>query len=252
MDDYLHSLFSLRGKVAVVTGASRGIGAAIVDALAGAEAYTIGIGRSEAPRIPFRAGADYRQCDVLDADGFEAICASAVETKGRLDILVNAAGITLPKASSADPSDNFERTLAVNLVAAHRCCQVAAGHMKRAGGGSIINVTSLGAILGFPGNPGYVSAKGGLGALTRALAMDFADDGIRVNNIAPGYVRTDMTAGSYNDPVRHAERLQRMMIKRWGMPEDFAGAAVFLASKASSYVTGIDLIVDGGWSAKGL
>ena len=252
MTDYLHSLFSLSGKVAIVTGASRGIGAAVVDALSGAGAYTVGIGRSVAPRCPFKAGADYRQCDVLDAERFKSLCAAIVESRNRLDILVNAAAITLPRSPDADADEVFDRTIALNLVAAHRCCQTAASHMRRTGGGSIVNITSLTSIFGFPENPGYGAAKGGLRVLSKALALDFAADGIRVNKIVPGYIRTDMTAASFNDPVRYEERLQRMMIKRWGATEDFAGAAIFLASNASSYVTGIDLIIDGGWAAKGL
>jgi NAD(P)-dependent dehydrogenase (short-subunit alcohol dehydrogenase family) len=252
MVDYLNSLFSLSGKVALVTGGSRGIGAAVVAALNGAGAYTVGIGRSARPRDPFKDGAEYRPCDVLDSRLFEALCANIVETKGRLDILVNAAAITVPKKPEDDANEVFDRTIALNLVAAHRCCQTAALHMKRTGGGSIINFLSLGAILGFPGNPGYAAAKGGLRVLSKALALDFAADGIRVNTIVPGYTRTDMTAASFNDPVRRAERTHRMMIKRWGVTEDFAGAAIFLASNASSYVTGIDLIIDGGWAAKGL
>lgn len=252
MSDYLQRLFSLRGKVALVTGASRGIGAALVHALTGAGAYTVGLGRSGVPSSRFPDGADYRQCNILDANLFESVCASMVEAKGRLDILVNAAGITLPKSQDPDAIDDFNRTLATNLVAAHHCCQVAAGHMKRTGGGSIVNITSIGSVLGFPDNPAYVASKGGLRSLTKALAMDFAADGIRVNNLAPGYVRTEMTDASFEDPARHAERLQHMIIKRWGIPEDLAGAAIFLASDASAYVTGIDLFVDGGWTAKGL
>ena len=252
MDDYLHSLFSLKGKVALVTGASRGIGAVVADALAGAGAYTVGIGRSAAPRTPFTRGAVYRQCDVLSTDAFKATCTHLVDTKGRLDILVNSAAITVPKAPGDDPDEVFDRTIALNLVAVHRCCQVAAVHMKRNGGGSILNFISLAGVFGFPDNPGYGAAKGGLRVLTKALALDFGADGIRVNNIVPGYIRTDMTAGSYNDPVRKADRLRRMILKRWGEPEDFSAAAIFLASDASSYVTGTDLFIDGGWAAKGL
>jgi NAD(P)-dependent dehydrogenase (short-subunit alcohol dehydrogenase family) len=252
VNDYLERLFSLQGRVALVTGASRGIGAALVQALAGAGAYTVGLGRSDTPASPFPEGADYRQCNILDAGSFESACASIVKAKGRLDILVNTAGITLPASQGAEAIEVFNQTLATNLVAAHRCCQVAAERMKGTGGGSIINITSIGSVLGFPDNPAYVASKGGLRLLTKALAMDFAADRIRVNNLAPGYVRTEMTEASFADPVRHAERLQHMMIKRWGNPQDLAGAAIFLASDASTYVTGIDLFVDGGWTAKGL
>ncbi len=252
MSDYLETLFSLRGKVALVTGASRGIGAALVQALAAAGAYTVGLGRSAEPSAKFPGGTEYRQCDILDGDHFSLVCTSIFESHGRLDVLINAAGITLPKRDGADAVHDFERTIATNLVAVHHCCQAAAGLMKRGKGGSIINVTSIGSVLGFPGNPAYVASKGGLRMLTKALAMDLASEHIRVNNLAPGYIRTDMTEASFQDPARHSERLEHMMIKRWGMPEDLAGAAIFLASDASAYVTGTDLFVDGGWTAKGL
>lgn len=252
MNDYLTELFSLRGKVALVTGTSRGIGAALARALAAAGAQTVGLARSGGFGASLPGSVEYRQCDVTDSDHFAAVCSEIFEDRGRLDILVNAAGITLPMSANEDDFRNFEITVSTNLMAVYRCCHHAAAYMKKSGGGSIINVTSIGSVLGFPGNPAYVSSKGGLRMLTKALAMDLAADNIRVNNLAPGYIRTDMTESSFQDPVRHAERLQRMMIKRWGSPEDLAGAAVFLASDASAYVTGIDLFVDGGWTAKGM
>lgn len=220
-------------------------------ALCGAGASVIGLGRSVAP-AQSASGSSYIACDIRDSDAFNQACSRVFKLEGRLDILVNAAGVTLPKDSDLDPFRVFDETLAVNLTAAFRCCEIASAYMKRNGGGAIINVTSIGAVLGFPGNPGYVAAKGGLAALTRALALDLAPYNIRVNNLAPGYVRTAMTEESYGDPARHAARLERMVLKRWGTPEDLAGAAIFLASDASAYVTGTDVFVDGGWTAKGL
>lgn len=252
MSAYLERLFSLSGKVALITGASRGIGAALVHALTAAGAHTVGLGRSAEPNTKFPDNAEYRQCDILDGECFSSVCANIFETHGCLDVMINAAGITLPKSEGSDARHDFERTVATNLVAVHHCCEVAADIMKRGKGGSIINLTSIGSVLGFPGNPGYVASKGGLRLLTKALAMDLAPRHIRVNNLAPGYIRTDMTEASFQNTSRNSERLDHMMIKRWGAPEDLAGAAIFLASDASAYVTGTDLFVDGGWTAKGL
>lgn len=250
MSDYLERLFSLAGRTAIVTGGTRGIGAAIAEALHGAGARVLGIGRN----APAKAidGVAYAQCDVRDDIAFARACDAYTQEHGRLDILVNAAGITLPAAETADPLGAFDSTLDGNLRAVYRCCAAAIPHMQRGGGGCIINVTSINSVLGFPGNPGYVAAKGGLRMLTRALALDLAASNIRVNNIAPGYIRTAMTEGSYSDPARNAQRCARMMIPRYGEPHEVAGAAVYLASPAASYVTGIDLFVDGGWTAKGL
>ena len=138
----------------------------------------------------------------------------------------------------------------VNLISTYKCCEIASDFMIN--GGSIINITSIGSILGFPGNPGYVSSKGGLRSLTKALAEDLSIKNIRVNNIAPGYIRTDMTEDSFLNSALNKQRMDRMMIKRWGSVEDIGSAAIFLASNASSYITGTDIIVDGGWTAKGI
>jgi NAD(P)-dependent dehydrogenase (short-subunit alcohol dehydrogenase family) len=124
--------------------------------------------------------------------------------------------------------------------------------LKKAGNSSVINVTSINSVRGFPGNPGYVAAKAGLSGLTRALATDFAADGIRVNALAPGYIATAMTTTSFNDPAMHEERRRHTMLGRWGNPDDMVGAAIFLASAASAYMTGQEIFVDGGWTAKGL
>ena len=124
--------------------------------------------------------------------------------------------------------------------------------MSEQGGGSIINITSIAAEVGFPDNPAYQAAKGALKHLTRSLAVDLGSSGVRVNNIGPGYFKTDMTKGSWSDPEKREERSNRTLLGRWGVPEDLAGVVVFLASEASSYVTGQNIYVDGGWLAKGL
>ena len=144
----------------------------------------------------------------------------------------------------------FERTLHINLTAPYACCLAARPFMRA--GGSIINVTSIGSVLGMPGNPAYGAAKGGLRLLTKSLALDYGAAGIRVNALAPGYIETDMTAKSFADPAAHERRRAHTCLGRWGKVEDLVGTAIFLASDASSYITGQDLFVDGGWTAKGL
>mgnify|MGYP003988317807 FL=1 len=146
--------------------------------------------------------------------------------------------------------ERFSKTLSVNLLATYQCCEIASKFMNK--NSSIINVTSIGSMLGFPGNPGYVASKGGVMALTKSLAIDLSPMSIRVNNIVPGYIKTGMTLKSFKDKELYNERLNRMIIKRWGSVEDITGAAIFLASNSSSYVTGTDVIIDGGWTAKGM
>jgi NAD(P)-dependent dehydrogenase (short-subunit alcohol dehydrogenase family) len=193
-------------------------------------------------------GAEYRRCDVLDSPGFERCRDAVVKRWGRLDVLVNAAGITLPDSGP----EGFDQTLATNLRGPYMCIRAVAPAMQTAGRGSIINVTSLGAFRGFPNNPAYVAAKGGLSQLTRAFACDLGAAGVRVNNLVPGYIATAMTAASHDEPAAHEHRRRQTILGHWGAPSDLVGAAIFLASDASSYVTGQDIIVDGGWLAKGL
>ena len=240
--------FSLDGKVALVTGASRGIGAALADGLAEAGASVVGVARSPAPREAFRHPVRYIAADI--AAGVEALVAEIVAGHGRIDILVNAAGVSLSAAPDGALAA-FDATLDINLRAAYAACLAVAPHMPQ-GGGSIVNVTSINSLVGFPGNPGYVAAKGGLRMLTKALAVDLGPRGVRVNALAPGYIHTDMTAASFADPERHAQRARHTCLGRWGEVDDLVGAAIFLASDASRYMTGQDLVIDGGWTAKGL
>jgi NAD(P)-dependent dehydrogenase (short-subunit alcohol dehydrogenase family) len=247
---FLEDLFSLTGRVAVVAGGSRGLGAAIAGGFSEAGAKVVAVGRSRAPQVSAERDWTYRSCDVTDEEGFRAIIRQAVEDFGRLDVLVNSASITRPSTGELQSLADFDDTLAVNLRATYANCRAAADAMDH--GGSIINITSIGSVLGFPDNPGYVAAKGGVRQLTRALAMDLAARRIRVNNLAPGYIRTEMTEASHADLAKREARSRHTILGRWGEPRDVVGAAIFLASDASSYVTGQDLFVDGGWTAKGL
>jgi|APSaa5957512535_1039671.scaffolds.fasta_scaffold11166_6 NAD(P)-dependent dehydrogenase (short-subunit alcohol dehydrogenase family) len=249
MSRYLENIFSLKNKIALVTGASRGIGAEIALAYVESGANVICVARSESTEKK-QIEEFYRQCDVADFQQFQSLCESIDADYGGIDILVNAAGVSLPKNDNQSELERFEKTVSINLTATYQCCDLASRFMHN--GGSIINITSIGAMQGFPNNPGYVASKGGVRALTKAMARDLCVKSIRVNDIAPGYIKTDMTRQSFENSVASQERINQMMIKRWGGAEDLIGAAIFLASNASSYMTGSSLIIDGGWTAKGM
>jgi len=249
MNSFVAELFSLENKTAIVTGASRGIGAGIAIAFKRAGANLVCLARSQEPSDPCLVN-NYRSCDITDPIEFKAVCEETSREYGSIEVLVNVAGVTYPTANSETSLEDLQATLATNLVGVYRCCELVSTYMIH--GGSIINLTSVGSVQAFPGNPGYVASKGGLRMLSKSLALDFSDKSIRVNNLAPGYIETDMTRKSRQDPIEYKKRLRRMIAPRWGVIDDLVGGAIFLASDASSYVTGIDLVVDGGWLAKGL
>jgi len=249
MNNYLENLFSLKNKTALITGASKGIGAEIAFAYVQAGANVVCVSRSESTEKK-QIQKFYRQCDIADSQQFQSICESINTNYSGIDILVNAAGISLSKDDALNEFERFEKTVSINLIATYQCCNIASKYMNN--GGSIINITSIGAIQGFPDNPGYIASKGGVMALTKAMARDLSVKNIRVNDIAPGYIKTDMTKKSFENSIASQERTDHMMIKRWGETKDLVGAAIFLASDASSYMTGSSVIVDGGWIAKGM
>ena len=256
---YLDKLFSLQGKVAVVTGATRGLGQAIADALLRAGATVILVG-SNRQRLDETAAAFSGEglpafgfrCDLSNPREIDGLVMYVTEQHQRIDVLVNNAGVTFSHEVLNYPDESWQKTFQVNLDAPFLLSKRFAAMMKDQGGGSIVNITSIGAELGFPNNPAYAAAKGALKQLTKSLALDLGPFGIRVNNIGPGYFRTDMTNASWNDPQLKEDRNRRTILGRWGEPDDLAGAVIFLASEASRYITGQDLYVDGGWLAKGL
>ena len=248
-NNYLENIFSLKNKTAIVTGGSKGIGAAIVCAFIKAGANVVCISRSQ-PTIKEHTNFSHYKCDITDSQKFQSICELIDEKYNGINILINSAGISLPIQGKYDDFERFSKTLSVNLLATYQCCEIVSKFMHK--GSSIINITSIGSMMGFPGNPGYVASKGGTMALTKSLAIDLSPMNIRVNNIVPGYIKTEMTQKSFKDKKMYNERLDRMIIRRWGSVEDIIGAAIFLASSSSSYVTGTDIIIDGGWTAKGL
>jgi NAD(P)-dependent dehydrogenase (short-subunit alcohol dehydrogenase family) len=242
--------YSLAGRTAIVTGASRGIGAAIARGLAALGAQVIGVSRSGGDDQP---GLRQVVCDLANPGAPAALIESLGMAAKRIDVLVNAAAVSLPRGdgSDADELARMRATLEIDVLGAYAMVLAVLPRMRGAGG-SIVNVTSINSVRGFPGNPGYVSAKAALAGLTRALAVDLAPDQIRVNAVAPGYTRTAMTQASYDDPVRREQRARHTVQNRWGEPEDIVGAVAFLAGPAASYITGQELFVDGGWTINGL
>ena len=256
MADYLERLFSLAGRVAVVTGGSSGIGRAIAGALVGADARVVLVARGEpaladaTAELTAAGGAvGFVSVDLGDRAAVASAAAQATAIFGQPDILVNCAGVNirppLPSLTAAD----WDRTLAVNLSAPFLLGQLFGPPMAARGWGRIINVASQQAIRAFGNSGGYGASKGGLVSLTRSQSEAWASSGVCCNAIAPGFVPSPMTREVAEDPVRSAALAARTMIGRNGVPADFEGIAVFLASAASGYVTGQVIFVDGGFSA---
>jgi gluconate 5-dehydrogenase len=243
------SPFPLTDRSILVAGASRGIGLRLAEACAEQGARVVSCGRSTIPARE-HAAIRYIACDLTDQPSTEQLASRAATATGSIDVLLFAAAISLPTETGLQPLTDFTRTLEANLVAAYQL--VLAADRFLAPNASIILISSINASLGFPRNPGYVASKGGLRQLARGLAVDLAPRGIRVNTLAPGYIRTEMTESSFLDAAKHQARADRTLLGRWGTVEDLVGPMLFLASDASRYVTGHELIVDGGWTAKGL
>ena len=250
--------FSLQGKVALVTGARRGLGQAMAVGLAEAGADIAGLVRTpecDDTRAQVEAlGRRFMlvRCDLLKTPvaALSDTVASVVEELGRLDILVNNAGIIRRTPAIDFSEQDWDQVMHTNLKALFFLSQAAARAMRDRGGGKIINVAS---VLSFQGGilvPSYTSSKSGVAGLTRALANEWAPLGINVNAIAPGYMATDNTAPLRSDPVRSRAILKRIPVGRWGEPADLKGLVVFLASEASAYMHAAVVPVDGAWLAR--
>ena len=256
MSDVL-DCFRLDGRVALVTGASRGLGDAMARALASAGADVALHARTEpasATAATIASSSGRRTAlltgDLGDPDTSERIVRDTLSAFGRLDILVNNAGIIRRRAAAEHTDDDWEAVIAVNLSSVFRLCRAAGRHMLERGSGKIVNIASMLSFQGGVTVPGYAASKGGLVQLTKALANEWAARGVNVNAIAPGYMETDNTSALRADAARFREITARIPSGRWGTPQDLAGAVVFLSSPASDYVHGHVLAVDGGWLAR--
>ena len=253
------SMFDLKGRVALVTGGNGGIGLGMARGMAAAGADIVVAGRqaakseaaaAELSKLGVRTAVV--EVNVADPASAEAMVAATVQRMGRLDILVNNAGINIRKRPEQYKMNEWREVLSINLDGAFYCSHAAYPAMKAAGGGKIINIGSMMSIFGAAFAAPYASSKGGIVQMTRALATAWATDNIQVNAVLPGWIDTELTVKAREQVEGlHENVLRRTPAGRWGEPSDFAGTAVFLASRASDFVTGTAIPVDGGFSIQG-
>jgi 2-deoxy-D-gluconate 3-dehydrogenase len=251
----LSNNFSLDGKAALVTGGNGGIGLGMAQGLAAAGAAVVIAGRDErknAAAVKALGGQAFSLvANLRDEEACRAMVDEAARRLGRLDILVNNAGTNIRKAPQDYSLDEWREVLDTNLTSAFVASQAAYPHMKRAGGGKIVNIGSMMSLFGASFVAPYGASKGGIVQLTKALAAAWAKDAIQVNAVLPGWIDTELTRQARRDvPGLHERVLARTPAGRWGEPQDLAGIAVFLASAASDFVTGTAIPVDGGYSSQ--
>ncbi len=246
--------FDLSGRVAVVTGGNGGIGLGMARGLASAGAKVVVAGRDakKSAAAAGEIGGIAIQVDVLNEADCRALAQKTVAQLGRLDILVNNAGINIRKQPQEYTLDEWRRVMDSNLTSAFICSQAAYPQMLKNGGGKIINIGSMMSIFGASFTTAYAASKGGMVQMTRAMACAWAKDNIQVNAVLPGWIDTELTRGAREQVEGLNERvLARTPAGRWGIPDDLAGIAVFLASASSDFLTGTAIPVDGGYSVQG-
>lgn len=250
--------FSLEGKNALVVGGSKGIGNGMAMGLARAGATVVLSSRTQADldvaarEMTEATGAKTMgiAADISSLAGVNGLVAKAVEAVGHIDILINSAGVNVRKGCLEFTEEDWDLVQNVQLKYVFFMCQAVARHMTEKGiKGSIINVASISSVIGLWNMVAYCTAKGGITQMTKAMAVELAARGVRVNAMCPGYTATEMTKPLFNDPAKVEDMMRRIPAKRFGVPEDYAGIAAFLASDASDYLTGQMIILDGGWLA---
>ncbi|MFD6897350.1 SDR family NAD(P)-dependent oxidoreductase [Rhodococcus sp. NPDC060086] len=248
-------MFGLDGRVAIVTGASSGLGATVAETLAslGARVAVVARRKDRLEELAERIGGVAVACDLSDLDQVGTVVPAVVELLGPPEILVNGAGSMFTEERAEDePLDAMRRTVDLNLLAPFRLAQDSFPHMLAIGRGSIINISSISGRVGVPGIPqaSYAASKLGLSGLTSELAVQWARHSIRVNTVAPGFFRSEITGPLY-ESERATEYLRRNTpLPKEGTPDDIVGAVVWLAGDSGSYVTGQTIVVDGGWTAR--
>ncbi len=245
--------FDLTGKVCVITGAGRGIGRGMAEALGRHGAFLVLVGRTRAT-LEDAAAAVADRCMVQVADVSReadvlALRDAVLARCGHIDVLVNNAGVNpIFRGVERTSLEEWQHIIDVNLTGVFLCCKHLGGAMGA--GGSVINVSSVAGHGGLPRSVPYCASKGGVEMLTKALALDWAKRGVRVNTLAPGWVDTDLTHGLLEHDVHGKRLLDRTPLGRFATPRDLAGGVVFLASDASAFMTGTSLVIDGGWGAE--
>jgi NAD(P)-dependent dehydrogenase (short-subunit alcohol dehydrogenase family) len=248
--------FSLSGRVAVVTGASRGLGRSISLGLARAGAHIVGVGRTEEDLGALVSEVKDMGCesiavpaDITKLGEIDRVVDRTLEEFGRVDILVNNAGINIPQPASEVTEEAWDKVMNINLKATFFCSQRIGRVMMEQRHGKIINISSQMALFGYYKRSAYCASKGGVAQITKVLAVEWAPFNINVNSVAPTFVETAMTASMFRDEAFREDVIRRIPMGKLAQPEDVVGAVVYLASPASNFVTGHTLLVDGGWVA---
>ncbi|MGN0734506.1 MAG: SDR family NAD(P)-dependent oxidoreductase [Anaerovoracaceae bacterium] len=254
----LNEMFSLKGKTAIVIGGSKGIGKGMAEGLASAGATVVICSRNQkdldaaANDIMQKTGGEAVgiATDITSVAACEGLVAKVADMFGHIDILINAAGVNARKSVLDFTEEDWDKVQNVQLKYVFFMCQAVARHMVANNiKGRIINTASISSVIGLKNMISYCAAKGGIVQMTKGMAVELAEYGINVNCMAPGYTSTEMTAPLFNDPVKRAEMMTRIPQKRFGLPEDYAAIAVYLASPGADYITGQLITVDGGWLA---
>lgn len=238
----ISTLFSIKNKICIITGGCGGIGSELSKIISNNGGKVIVIDKN-LPQKKQNKKIQYYKCDLSSVEDYKLLITKLRKKHKSIDCLINALGISDEKS--------FLNNVNINFISIYNFTKDIIEMMKKYGG-SVINITSLNSELGFSNNPGYVSSKGALKMLTKSFCVDYAKYNIRFNNLGPGYIKTKMTKKNYSNLSKRNKRLNRIPLNRYGEPHEIFGAVAFLISDASSYVTGQDIYVDGGFLAKGI